>query len=160
MAFTYRYQRVQLIRRSRDEVFAFFADITNLEKITPPFLQFKILSSDPVEPQTGTKIDYRLRLFGLPFRWRSVIESWNPPHGFTDVQERGPYRMWNHRHEFYAIAEGTLCVDVIHYELPGGPLAMFIQPLFVRRSLDRIFDYRRGALAEFFGDRVEEPATT
>jgi ligand-binding SRPBCC domain-containing protein len=98
----------------------------------------------------GTLIDYELRLYGVPLRWRTRIESFEPASGFSDVQLKGPYRRWLHRHEFRAAPGGTEMRDVVDYELPLGPLGRLAHALFVRRSLERIFHHRREAIAEAF----------
>ena len=98
-----------------EEVFEFFSDAGNLETITPEFLNFRILSQLPIEMEVGALIDYRLRLYGIPFRWRTKISHWEPPVRFVDEQMRGPYRQWHHEHTFETVAEGTLCKDLVHY---------------------------------------------
>jgi Uncharacterized conserved protein len=139
---SYRLERRQFIPRPVVDVFPFFADASNLETITPPSLKFRILTPQPIEIRAGTMIDYRLALLGIPFRWRTRIESFDPPHRFTDVQERGPYRLWNHTHEFRDHDGGTLMVDTVNYQLPMGPLGGLAHCLFVERQLRHIFDYR------------------
>lgn len=96
----------------------------------------------------GTKIDYRLRLHGIPVRWQSLISEWQPPFRFVDQQIHGPYRSWRHLHTFEPQDEGTLVRDVVDYAVPGGRL---IHALFVRHDLRRIFKYRRRQLDSFFG---------
>lgn len=146
----YRLVCEQTIRRPRHEVFEFFADAANLERITPRFLQFQITSPLPIEMRPGALIDYRLKLFGVPFNWQTLIESWEPPLRFTDVQLKGPYRRWHHTHEFLEVPEGTLCVDTVDYELPLGPLGWLGQAFFVRRSLQQIFAHRCQVIGEVF----------
>ena len=134
--------------RTPDDVFPFFADAFNLERITPPMLRFEVLTAAPVEMGVGTLLDYRVRLRGLPMRWRSEITAWQPPHRFVDEQRRGPYRLWVHEHTFEARDGGTLARDMVRYAVPGGVVA---QRLFVARDLRRIFDYRNAALTGIFG---------
>ncbi|MBX3412904.1 MAG: SRPBCC family protein [Pirellulales bacterium] len=148
MSKTYHLQRVQLIRRPRDEVFAFFSDAANLEAITPEFLRFQILTPRPIEMRPGTLIDYRLKLGGIPFYWQTRIETFDPPYAFSDLQAKGPYRRWHHWHEFYEVPQGTISVDRVEYELPLGSLGRMARLLFVERNLDQIFEHRRRRLNE------------
>lgn len=126
--------------RPLDLVFAFFADASNLDAVTPPWLHFRILTPLPLTMRTGAFIDYRLRVHGLPFSWRTEITSWDPPHRFVDEQKRGPYTHWRHEHTFTETDEGTLIEDRVRYRMPGGAL---LHSLLVRRDLERIFRYRQ-----------------
>lgn len=135
------------------EVFAFFSDAGNLDRITPPMLRFRTLTPMPIEMGEGTIIDYALRLRGVPFRWRTRIALWQPPHRFADEQTRGPYRLWHHTHEFEPVAGGTLCRDVVLYRHWGGPIG---EHLLVRPDLERIFDYRSAQLLAVFSHRTLE----
>lgn len=146
----FRLERTQVVARPRREVFAFFADALNLERITPAFLRFRMTTPRPIEMKPGAVIDYRLRLHGVPVRWRTRIETFEPERSFTDVQLAGPYRLWRHRHDFVEVAGGTEVRDVVDYEMPLGPIGWWARRLFVARSLDRIFDFRRRAVAEIF----------
>jgi ligand-binding SRPBCC domain-containing protein len=141
------FTREQLIERPLDEVFAFFADAHNLERITPPWIGFRILTPGPVEMKPGARFDYRIRLRGVPIRWTSEIVEWNPPVRFVDVQIRGPYRTWEHAHEFEATARGTRVRDVVRYSLPLGWMGEAVRRMFVGADIARIFEYRREALA-------------
>ena len=143
-------ERTQLIPRPREEVFAFFADAHNLERITPPSLRFRILTPDPIVLGPGALIDYRLSLFGVPFGWRTLIEAYQPAVRFVDMQVRGPYRRWHHTHTFEDAPGGTLMRDRVEYELPLGPLGRLAQALLVRRQLRAIFDHRREVIARLF----------
>lgn len=134
--------------RGLEEVFAFFADASNLEAITPPELKFRILTPLPIEMATGILIDYRLSLFGVPFSWRTEISVWEPGERFVDRQLSGPYRLWEHEHRFEALGPArTRVADVVQYELPFGPLGRLAHPL-VRRKLDHIFSHRERRVAE------------
>jgi ligand-binding SRPBCC domain-containing protein len=130
-----------------EEIFHFFSGAHNLEIITPPFLRFEVLTQDPIEMREGALIDYRIRLHGIPLRWRTRIDVWEPPHRFVDDQIRGPYRLWHHEHSFEWRDNGTLCLDRVRYAVPGGPL---VDRLFVRHDVEKIFEFRRKKLLELF----------
>ncbi|MBD0281878.1 MAG: SRPBCC family protein, partial [Thermoleophilaceae bacterium] len=133
-----------------EAVFEFFADPFNLEAITPPWLRFRIVGPRPIEMQAGTLIDYRLVLHRVPIRWRARIAVWEPGRRFADVQVRGPYRAWHHTHSFERHDEGTLVRDSVRYALPLGPLGRVAHAAFVRRDLERIFDFRHQAVRDYF----------
>jgi ligand-binding SRPBCC domain-containing protein len=150
-------ERHQVIARPREEVFAFFAEPRNLEAITPGFLRFQVLPPVPSGIAPGTLIDYRLRLYGLPFRWRTLIEAVEPGRSFVDVQLRGPYALWEHTHGFEDVPWGTRVTDRVRYMLPLGPLGALAHPLLVRRTLERIFDHRRERVVELLGPSRASP---
>ncbi len=137
----------QWLARPVAEVFPFFADAGNLDALAPAWLRFEILTPGPIEMRVGARIDYRLRLRGLPLRWQSEITAWQPPNRFVDEQRRGPYRAWIHEHTFEERGGGTLVRDRIQYAVFGGEL---VERLFVRRDLEKIFAYRHRRLGEFF----------
>jgi ligand-binding SRPBCC domain-containing protein len=144
-------EREQWIPAPLDRVAAFFADAANLEELTPPWLRFRILTPLPIEMRTDTRIEYRLRLAGVPLRWRTRIAKWDPPHGFVDVQERGPYALWEHTHRFRPLDGGVLMADCVRYALPLGPLGALARTAAVRAALAAIFDHRFARVRERFG---------
>jgi len=131
-----------------DEVFDFFSKADNLEKITPEWLHFKILTPLPIQMREGTLIDYRLRLRGIPIKWRTLISEWNPPYSFTDEQVKGPYRAWIHRHSFAREGDATIMTDTVRYRVLGGAL---IDKLLVRRDIRKIFKHRTEVIRTVFG---------
>ncbi|MFM7735372.1 MAG: TIGR01777 family oxidoreductase [Alphaproteobacteria bacterium] len=143
--------REQWIPRPLDEVFEFFSEARNLEKITPDFLSFRVLDVSPESMGAGTRIRYRLSLHGVPVWWTTLIESWNPGKRFVDVQESGPYALWHHTHEFEPVAGGTLVRDRVRYRLPVGALGEIVAGGFVRSDVERIFDERHRRAEELFG---------
>jgi len=135
--------RESFIERPLEDVFAFFSSARNLERITPPWLSFRVLSPEPIRMEEGRLIDYRLRLRGLPLSWRSRIDAWSPPERFVDRQVKGPYRLWVHEHRFLPEAGGTRVIDRVEYAVPGGDL---VARWLVRPDLERIFAYREMAM--------------
>lgn len=147
----HRIEREQVVRQTVGEVFDFFAQPRNLERITPPWLRFEVRTPDPIRMGPGTLIEYRLRLHAVPLRWISRIEEWEEDRGFVDHQVRGPYRLWQHRHEFVPQGESTLVRDRVRYALPLGRLGDAANVALVRRDLRRIFDFRRDSVQLLLG---------
>jgi hypothetical protein len=156
----HRLEREQLLERPVDDVFAFYSDAANLEALTPRFLRFRILTPMPIAMRAGTRIEYSLSLHGMPIRWRTLITRWDPGVAFVDEQESGPYAYWRHEHTFEPRGRQTLMRDAVEYREPFGALGQLAHVLFVRRALDRIFDFRRDAVHRLLGTaRASAPAT-
>ena len=146
---TFLYNTHQTLEQPIEEVFAFFSNAHNLAVITPPWLQFEVLTPAPIDMLPGTCIDYRLKLRGIPVRWQSEITEWNPPYAFVDEQRRGPYRLWRHTHTFEETEEGVIVGDSIVYAVWGNQLA---EKLFVRPDIEKIFAYRSEQLDKIFSE--------
>ncbi len=143
-------ERTQIIKRPRAEVFEFFADAGNLERITPPELNFEIISPQPIDIKKGALIDYRLKLRGIPITWKTEITQWNPPHDFVDTALQSPYKQWIHLHTFEENGSGeTIMRDRVRYRLPLEPLGDLAH-WYVKRELRYIFDYRRKIIEEIY----------
>jgi ligand-binding SRPBCC domain-containing protein len=148
----YTLQRTQWVPIPLHQAFRFFEDPHNLPKITPASLGFHIVAMHPDTISTGTRIEYRLKWFGIPYRWVTRIEDWQPGVQFADTQRNGPYILWHHTHTFQETAGGVLMQDTVRYRLPFGPLGVLMHRLLVRRQLDEIFDYRVQRIAELLSD--------
>ena len=142
---TSAFETQQWLPLPAQDVFNFFSDAFNLELLTPPWIQFRVITPPPIEMHQGTVIDYRLKLRGIPVRWQSQITVWEPPYRFVDEQLRGPYRKWVHRHTFIESNGGTLARDHVDYAVPGRVL---VRKLLVERDLRKIFQYRQQKLRE------------
>ncbi len=152
----FRLEAEQLLPQPLETVFEFFSDAYQLETLTPPWLHFSVLTPAPIPMKAGTLIDYRLRLHGIPMRWQSRIDVWEPPFRFVDLQTRGPYRCWYHEHQFESVAGGTLCRDIVDYAVPGCSL---VERWLVRPDILKIFTFRWNKLHELFPPTVK-PAIT
>jgi ligand-binding SRPBCC domain-containing protein len=143
-------ERRQRIAAPPDTVFAFFSDPANLARLTPAWLSFRIHGDPPASLGKGSRIEYRIRWSLVTIRWVTRITRWRPTVEFEDVQERGPYAAWTHRHRFRLDAAGVVMEDRVDYALPFGPLGRLVHRLRVRGQLERIFDYRREQIARIF----------
>ncbi len=140
----------QWVPQDIQKVWKFFSTEKNLEKITPPFLHFKVESMSTPTIQKDSIIDYRLRLHGLPLLWRSKIIDFQPEKSFIDFQLKGPYKIWHHTHDFLPLGEGTLIRDKIHFKIPMGMLGRLVAFLFIKRDIEKIFSYRKKVVSDIF----------
>ena len=143
--------REQWVPRPLSEVFGFFANAANLEILTPPWLNFRILTPQPIRLEKGAEIRYQLSWRGIPLRWKTEITRWEPVRAFEDLQVSGPYRLWHHTHTFEPSGGGTLMTDMVRYALPFGPFGRLIHAVTVRRNIEDIFDYRYSQINTLFG---------
>lgn len=150
---TFQLHRRQVVGGSLAEIFAFFSDPGNLERITPPWLGFRIEHATDRPVRVGTEIRYRLRLHGISVRWSSRISEYVEQEMFADEQLTGPYRRWYHRHRFREVPSGVEIDDLVDYEMPFGLLGRVVHSIAVRRELRRIFDFRERQMAQFFPSR-------
>lgn len=142
-------ERSQRVEVPVEQAFDFYVDALNLEPMTPPWLHFEVTTPGELTLRQGALLDYKLRLHGVPVRWQTRIETWEPPLRFVDTQRKGPYSLWEHTHLFEKDGEtATIIHDRVRYAIPLGPLGALAHLLFVRRDLRRIFDYRREAVSE------------
>jgi ligand-binding SRPBCC domain-containing protein len=152
----YRLDCEMISGRPLAETFAIFEDPYNLAKITPPWLNFRVTSADRVQMKRDAEIEYVIRWLGVPVRWKTRITDYDPPHRFVDEQERGPYRLWRHQHNFEESTEGTKVLDRVEYHLPFGLLGVFVHAAVVRRQLLAIFRYRQRELGKMFGEKSRQ----
>jgi hypothetical protein len=150
----YTLKREQLVPRPLDEVFEFFEKPENLARITPPWMDFRILTPSPIVMEQGAEFEYTVRVMGIRMRWKSLIGDYQPPFRFVDEQIRGPYAYWHHTHTFAEVDAGTSVGDEVRYALPAGMIGTLAQHLFVRRQLDEIFSYRSRVINELFKKRI------
>jgi hypothetical protein len=142
----------QDLAQPRDVVFRFFADPANLERLTPPWLNFRILTPLPLPQGEGAVFDYRLKVRGLSLKWRTLIETWEEGHRFTDRQLKGPYALWHHTHVFLDLpGGGTRIVDRVRYRVGWGLVGRLVAALWVKRDVERIFQYRKVTIERLLG---------
>jgi ligand-binding SRPBCC domain-containing protein len=138
------------INKPIEEVFEFFSKAENLNLLTPPMINFKILSPLPIKMFPGQIINYQIALMGIPFKWKTKISVWNPTHSFVDEQINGPYAKWHHQHLFKSIGNETEMTDIVEYRSKGWIFAPFLHWLFVDKKVNEIFAYREQQLNEIF----------
>ncbi len=146
----YTLERTQRIAAPLTDVFGFFSNPANLARITPGWLAFRMHGTAPPALAEGSRIEYRIRWTVFTIRWVTRITKWRPPHEFEDIQEKGPYALWVHRHRFSERDGAVFMEDHVDYALPFGPLGRLVHRLRVRKQLEEIFDYRRRVVEEIF----------
>lgn len=138
-----------------EEAWAFFSSPRNLDSITPPEMGFRIVHCPAEKMHEGQIIEYRVKMLpGLWVTWVTEIKGVEEKRSFTDEQRFGPFKFWHHRHTFEAVEGGVKVGDSVHYALPFGPLGATVHALFVRKKLERTFEYRRAELERRFGQRA------
>jgi len=152
---TYLLETELWLPTSVEETFHFFQDARNLEAITPQILKFTILPPIPDPVKQGSLLNYRLKLYGIPFGWRTEIFLWEPPFRFMDRQLRGPYNKWEHTHTFEAKDGGTWMTDRVEYKVPGWILSQLIHSTMVRKNVETIFEYRKKKIVEIFEEKTQ-----
>jgi uncharacterized protein (TIGR01777 family) len=135
---------------TNQKMWEFFSDEMNLERITPPILNFKVLGKSTPQIEKGTLIDYKLKVRGLPVKWRTRITEWSPMTRFADEQLKGPYTKWYHVHEFQPMAGGIFMRDTVSWKLPVGALGRFAATRFVMGDVEGIFTYRAKVVTQLF----------
>lgn len=150
------YKAQQWVPESLEKTFIFFCDEKNLEKITPPLLNFKVLDKSTSKLMKNTIINYKLKIHGIPTRWQTLISDWDPPHRFVDTQLKGPYKKWHHTHNFKPVLGGTLMTDEVRYRLPMGWLGRFFGHWLVKKDVKKIFAYRRQVISQVINQKNNE----
>lgn len=139
-----------LIKKPLSEVFEFFNTPKNLGKITPPFMNFSLLTPEPIVMKEGAVFDYSIRIFGLPVRWQSLICDYNPPYSFTDIQLKGPHDYWHHQHIFKQVDDGVLITDIVHMRMPLGFLGSIAYYALAKHLNTAMFEHRKKIVASVF----------
>ena len=147
----YTLNKEQVISKNISEVFDFFSKPENLSTITPPKMNFHILTSSPINMKKGALIDYTINIMFIPIRWRTLITKYDPPYSFIDQQIKGPYSRWHHTHTFTKINENeTLIKDTVLYSVPLGFIGRIVHWIYIERDLKKIFSYRKKKINEIF----------
>lgn len=146
----YIIEREQIINKKLEDIFPFFTEAENLAIITPSWLKFKIRSKSTKYMQLGSEFNYTIKFFGLPMFWKTKITKYEPTYLFVDEQLRGPYKKWIHEHSYTDKGDKTIIHDKVEYDLYGGIFKSVIHQLFVKRSVQKIFEYRKTILGEYF----------
>ncbi len=152
-----RFDATQVVPVPLDQAWSFFSDASNLPRITPPWLDFRLESELPERAHAGMIAVYRVRVApGVRVRWVTEITHLEAERFFVDEQRFGPYRFWHHQHHFRAVDSGTEIRDIVHYAVPLGPLGRVVDRVRIAAQVEEIFAFRRQVLIRILG---EESAT-
>ena len=145
-------KKTQILNAPIKEVFPFFESPENLEKITPPDLGFIIKTPKPLVMKEGSIFDYTIKLGIIKFPWKTLISKYIPPYLFQDIQKFGPYKKWEHTHEFFDLGDKTKIVDTVNYDLYPKILSKLINKMFISKKVNKIFNYRFNHLQKLFNN--------
>lgn len=148
----YKLYREQQLTCDLHTAWDFFSSPVNLAEITPKKIGFVVVSDfQGQEIAEGMIIEYLVSpILRIPLKWKTRITQVEKYVSFTDFQEKGPYKYWNHFHEFIPNENGVLMKDTVDYELPLGILGTIAHGVFVKRKLASIFNYRYQVLEDLF----------
>ncbi len=148
-------QRQQQLNCDIQTAWKFFSSANNLSEITPKDMNFVVRTQlSDAEIYEGMLIDYYVSpLLGIKLNWQTEITEVNFQKSFTDFQKKGPFKLWNHFHEFILNDKGVLMMDTVSYELPFGFLGEIAHSVMVKKKLEYIFDYRFKILEETFNKK-------
>lgn len=136
------FHKESLIRAAPERVFAFHELPDALARLTPPWESARVVKAAP-SLRVGARAVVETRVLGVvPVLWVAEHTAYDPPRMFEDVQCKGPFKSWRHRHLVTPHAEGAMLRDEVEYEPPLGVLGRALAPLLVERRLRRLFEYR------------------
>ncbi|MDB4125794.1 SRPBCC family protein [Candidatus Marinimicrobia bacterium] len=148
---TYKIEYNQFIDLPIEDVFNFFSKPENLSLITPPRMNFEIMTPQPLEMKEGQLVDYALTIaYVIKLRWRTLITKYESPHIFIDQQIKGPYSLWHHTHTFEEKDGGTIIKDSVVYAIPFGLLGRFVHAIYIKYDIQLIFKHRKKILTKIF----------
>jgi len=145
---------VQKLPVGIEEAWRFYSRPLNLNRITPPYMKFEVISRHHGEGlYPGQIFEYKLRPFwGIPLYWMTEITHVNASTYFVDEQRKGPYYFWQHQHHFKPIEGGVEMTDIVHYKNPLWIFGELAHLLFVKNKLRQIFEFRFKKNEEIFGE--------
>ena len=150
----FKFNAEQEINSDLDSVFQFFSQPENLSKITPPKMGFHILTPTPIAMKEGAIIDYTVKIFGIPQRWRTMITSYESHKMFIDEQMKGPYSLWHHKHIFLETSNGVKIIDEVTYVLPLQFLQSLVNKIIIAPQIEEIFSYRKKMIINKFNSET------
>lgn len=149
----YQLQDELFINAPLNEVWDFFSDPRNLQKITPDHMGFKhVYEPDAEKVYPGMLLVYKVSpILGIPLTWITEITQVEPQKRFVDDQVKGPFGLWHHIHEFDEVEGGTLARDILYYRMPFGILGQLAHSFTVAKQTKEIFKFRKAAVEKIFG---------
>lgn len=149
----YTLRSEQILPLSLEKAWDFFTVPTNLDKITPKEMEFRITNNPPNKTYKGQIITYKIGILpGISSNWITEITHFEDQQFFVDEQRFGPYAMWHHEHHFKEISESkVLMTDIVNFKMPFGILGDFFGGQLVKNKVKFIFESRFKILEKALG---------